>query len=170
MYLVPFHTKVVSSEITALNSPVEGTANVFSTGALIPDIKRFEAIKNADQAEITFTAAKVGTDAAWVTVEVYHDGSLLKDSVTTYQLTETMTGYRYVLANQLYEDDLEIRITFHTAAGNGSMDSIKLENLYGTLQVEHAGFRYYNGSNVARMNEAHTGGVTFDVLDRNVKN
>ena len=170
VYLVPFHTHVMSSEITALNAPVEGTANTFSTGVLVPTAKRFEAIKNSDQAEITFTAAKIGADAAWVTIEVYHDGNLLKDSVTTYQLTETMTPYRYVLSNQLYEDDLEIRITFHTAAGNGSMDSIKLENLYGTLQVESAGFRYYNGDNVRRMNEAHAGGVTFDVLDRHVKN
>ena len=169
VYLVPFHTHVMSSEITALQTPVEGTANTFSTGLLVPPAKRFEAIKNSDQAEITFTAAKVGTDAAWVTIEAYHDGNLLKDSVTTYQLTEAMTAYRYVLSNQLYESDLEIRITFHTAAGNGSMDAIKLENLYGTLQVESAGFRYYNGSNVRRMNNAHAGGVTFDILDRDVK-
>ena len=170
VYLVPFHTKVESIELTALHTPVAGTANTFSTGVLLPTAKYFEAIKNSDQAEITFTAAKTGDQAAWVTIEVYHDGCLLKDSSTTYQLTNTKTPYRYVLSNQLYEDDLEIRITFHTEQNDGSMDTVLLENLYGTLQMETAGFRYYNGDNVRRMNEAHAGGVTFDLLDRSMKN
>jgi hypothetical protein len=50
------------------------------------------------------------------------------------------------------------------------MDRIKLENLRGTLQMENAGFKYYDGGNVRRMNEAHQGGVTFDLLDRASKN
>ncbi len=159
VYLVPFHAHVSTSAIDALQAPVEGTKNVFATGLL-------NTIKNSDQAEITFTAAKVGDAAAWVTIEVYHDGCLLKDSVTTYQLTETMTPYRYVLSNQLYEDDLEIKITFHTEAGDGSMDSIKVENLYGTLQTERVGFTYYDGAAANRKSKAHEGGVTFDILDR----
>ena len=169
VYLVPFHTKVTSTVIESLNTPIAGTENTFSTGALIPTTKNYEAIKNADQVEITFAAAKVGKTAAWVTFEVYHDGCLLESSVTTYQLTEAMTPYRYVLSNQIYEDDLEIRITFHTETDDGSMESIKLEDLYGTIQHEQAGFKYYNGQDVRRMNDAHKGGVTFDLLDRDLK-
>ena len=73
---------------------------------------------------------------------------------------------RFVLSNQLYESGLEVRITFHTEADDGSMDSIVLENLYGTLQTEKANYAYY-GQNPAD-NEAHKGGVTFDLLDRNM--
>ena len=170
VYLVPFHTKVTPYAIDALNTSVEGTANTFSTGALIPSNRNFKAIKNSDQVEITFTAAKTGSAAAWVTVEVYHGETLLTDSVTTYQLTDTMTPYRFVLANQLYENDLEIRITFHNEAGDGSMAGIKLENLRGTLLLENAGFRYYDGGRVRKLNVAHQGGVTFDLLDRELKN
>ena len=171
VYLVPFHTKVTSFPITDLTKPVEGTQNTFTTGSLVPPSSavRYKAIKNADQAEITFVAAKVGEDAAWVTFEVYHGGCLLESSTTTYQLTEAMTPYRFVLSNQLYEDDLEIRITFHTEAGDGSMDSIKLENFCGTIQMENAGFRYFSGNQVKSTNIAHQGGVTFDLLDRALK-
>lgn len=163
VYLVPFHTKQEAAAIEALNTPTEGTQNRFSTGAL-------EAIKNADQVEITFMAAKTGEERAWVTVEVYHKGCLVDDSTTTYELTDTLTPYRYVLANQLYESGLEVVVTFHTEAGDGSMDAITLENFCGTLQTEHAGFSYYHGNKAYRMSDSHVGGVTFDLLDRNMQN
>ncbi len=161
VYLVPFHTKITASGLESLSTPVEGTPNVFSTGTL-------KTIKNSDQAEITFTAAKVGEAGAWVTIEVWHDGCLMSDSVTTYELTETMTPYRYVLSNQLYDDDLEIKVTFHTEASDGSMESIKLEALRGTLQYENAGFMYYDRNKANRISQAHVGGVTFDLLDRDL--
>ena len=161
VYLVPFHTKVVPTTIEALNAPVAGTQNQFSTGELT-------TIKNSDQAEITFNAYKQGDARAWVEIAVYHRGCLINDSVTTYELTNTMTVYRYVLANQLYESGLEVRITFHTEAGDGSMESIVLEDLYGTLQFEQAAFTYYDGDDAYKKNEAHKGGVTFDLLDRNM--
>ena len=159
VYLVPFHTKQQSTAIEALNAPVEGTENTFTTGQL-------DAIKNADQVEITFAAKKSGDARAWVVIETYHKGCLVADSTTTYELTDTLTSYRYVLSNQLYESGLEVRITFHTEAGDGSMDAITVENLYGTLQTEHAGFSYYHGSRAYRMSKPHEGGVTFDLLDR----
>ena len=46
-------TRRISVTITALKFPVSGTQNIFSTG----NIGR---IKNADQLEITFIAAKDG--------------------------------------------------------------------------------------------------------------
>ena len=159
VYLVPFHTKVVSTAIEGLNAPVAGKQNQFSTGIL-------STIKNSDQAEVTFTASKTGDARAWVEIAVYHKDCLVADSVTTYELTTTMTPYRYVLANQLYDNGLEIRITFHTEAGDGSMETIKVENLYGALQYEKAGFTYYDGSQANRLSQAHEGGVTFYLLDR----
>lgn len=159
VYLVPFHTKQQSTAIEALSTPMEGTANTFTTGQL-------DAIKNADQVEITFAAKKSGDARARVVIETYHKGCLVADSATTYELTDTLTPYRYVLSNQLYESGLEVRITFHTEAGDGSMDAITLENLYGTLQTEHAGFSYYHGSRAYRMSKPHEGGVTFDLIDR----
>ena len=159
VYLVPFHTKVNSTVITGLSTPVSGTQNQFSTGTLA-------TMKNTDQAEITFNARKTSAARAWVEISVYHQGYLLEDSTTVYELTSTMSAYRYVLSNQLYESGLEVRIIFHTEDGDGSMDSIVLENLYGTLQTEKANYAYY-GQNVAD-NEAHKGGVTFDLLDRDM--
>lgn len=161
VYLVPFHTKQKATAIDKLNTPVAGTANTFSTGEL-------DAIKNADQVEITFTAAKTGTARARVEIAVYHKGCLVSDSTTVYELTETVTPYRYVLSNQLYESGLEVRITFHTESGDGSMEGITLENLYGTLQTEHAGFTYYDGGKANHLSKAHVGGVTFDLLDRDM--
>ena len=95
-----------------------GTENVFSTDVL-------GTINNSDHVEITFEAAKVGQTRAWVTFEVYQNGCLMNKSVTTYELTETMMPYRYALSNQLYDDDLEIKVTFHTEPNDGSMESIK---------------------------------------------
>jgi hypothetical protein len=48
------------------------------------------------------------------------------------------------------------------------MDNVTLENLYGTLQTEHAGFSYYHGSRAYHMSKPHVGGVTFDLLDRDL--
>ena len=163
VYLVPFHTKQKAVTIEALNTPVEGTKNVYSTGKL-------DAIKNADQVEITFAASKSGEGRAWVTIETFHKDCLVSESTATYELTNTLTPYRYVLSNQLYESGLEVKVTFHTEAEDGSMDRITVENLYGTLQTEHAGFTYYHGSKAYRYSKAHVGGVTFDILDREMKN
>ena len=159
VYLVPFHTKMTAVEMEVLKTPVEGTKNQFTTGEQ-------EAIKNADQMEITFAAAKTSDACAWVEIAVYHQGCLVGGSTITYELTNTMTPYRYVLSNQLYDSGLEVKVTFHTEAGDGSMDTITVENLRGTLQTEKAGFTYYDGSRANRLSAPHVGGVTFDLLDR----
>ena len=96
----------------------------------------------------------------------YYKGCLVGDSTVTYELTDTLTPYRYVLSNQLYSSDLEVKVTFHTEAGDGSMDAIKVENLRGTLQTETCGFSYYDGSRAHLANKPHQGGVTFDLLNR----
>lgn len=158
VYLVPFHTKVNSTEITGLATPVSGTKNQFSTGEL-------KTMRNSDQAEITFNAMKTGSGRAWVEISVYHYGYLLEDSTSVYELTNTMSAFRYVLANQLYESGLEVKITFKTESGE-PMDSIVVENMYGTLQTEMSFYAYY-GERVAK-NEAHQGGITFDLLDRSM--
>ena len=68
--------------------------------------------------EITFAAAKSGEARAWVTIEVFNGDCLMNTSVVTYELTENMTPYRYVLSSQMYDDNMEIKITFHTEAGD----------------------------------------------------
>jgi hypothetical protein len=161
VYLVPFHTKQEASAIDSLNAPVEGTTNRFSTGAL-------KEMKNADQVEITFAAQKSSEGRAWVTVEVYNKGCLVNGSSTVYELTDTLTPYRYVLSNQIYDSGLEVVVTFHSEANDGTMEGIVVENLYGTLQTEAAGFSYYHGNKAYRMSKAHEGGITFDLLDRDM--
>ena len=101
-----------------------------------------------------------------MTIEAYHSGCLLEASVTTYELTETMTPYRYVLSNQLYDSKLEIKVAFHTDAEDGSMESIQIDHLCGTLQTECVGLAYYDGKEANNISKAHVGGVTFDLLDR----
>lgn len=159
VYVVPFHSKVNVTALDDLGTPVAGTSNTFTTGIL-------GEIKNADQAEITFCAAKTGEGRAWVTVEVYQDGCRLDKSITTYELTDIMTPYRFVLWNQIYDDDLEIKVTFHTEEGDGSMDRIHLEGMSGTLQTEMIGFSFYDGAEANQKSRAHIGGVSFDLLDR----
>ncbi|MBP3572570.1 MAG: family 14 glycosylhydrolase [Clostridia bacterium] len=159
VYLVPFHTQMAATAIEALNTPVEGTQNQFTTGELT-------TIKNSDQVEITFAAAKNSDARAWVEIATYYKGCLVGDSTVTYELTDTLTPYRYVLSNQLYGSGLEVKVTFHTEAGDGSMDSIKVESLRGTLQTETCAFSYYDGASAYRTNKPHQGGVTFDLLGR----
>jgi hypothetical protein len=36
--------------------------------------------------------------------------------------------------------------------------------------MELAGFRYFSGNLIKSMSVSHQGGVTFDLLDRNLKN
>ena len=127
-----------------------------------------DALKNANQVEITFAASKTGDARGWVEISVYHKGCLVADSTTVYELTDTLTPYRYVLSNQLYESGLEVVVTFHSETNDGSMENIRLENLSGTLQSERAGFTYYDGSKAYRISKPHVGGVTFDILNRDM--
>ena len=155
VYLVPFHTKVNTTVID-----MKQTANVFTTGAL-------SYIKNSDQVELTFNAAKMGEGRAWVEIEVYNNGCLMEKSVTTYELTETLSSYRYVLSNQLYDSGLEVKVTFKTESGE-PMDSIIVDNMYATFQTEVASYTYFQGVQEYSSSKAHQGGVTFDLLDRNM--
>ena len=155
VYLVPFHTKVNTTVIE-----MQKNANVYTTGAL-------SYIKNSDQVELTFNAAKMGAGRAWVEIEVYNNGCLMEKSVTTYELTETMSAYRYVLSNQLYDSGLEVKVTFKTESGE-PMDSIMVENMYATFQTEVASYTYFQGVQKYSSSQAHMGGVTFDLLDRNM--
>ncbi len=158
VYLVPFHTKMKAEDITAIQTPVEGRDDRFSTGVL-------RTLKNTDQVEITLLAA-AKTKGATVTFEVYHEGCRLDRATTTYTLTDTLTPYRFVLSNQLYEDGLEVVVTFSSPDG---MDGISCEELTATLQTQMADFLYYNRRNAMRNCLPHVGGVTFDILDRDRK-
>ncbi len=158
VYLVPFHTQMAVTDLPAIATPTEGQPNRYSTGVL-------STVKNADQVEVTLTAASV-TPGATLTFAVYHKGNCLAQSVTAYTLTDTATPYRYVLSNQLYEEGLEVVITVTDASGGTSMEGITLSDLTATLQTERADFYYYNGTSALRNCLAHVGGVSFDLLDR----
>ena len=159
VYLVPFHAQITAENLSALKAPVNGKSNVFSTGNV-------GTIKNSDQVEITFTASKTNDSRAWVTVEVYNQNCLMPDSVTTYELTGTMTPYRYVLSNQIHDSGLEVRVTFHSESRDGSMKSIRVEDLRGSVQKENVGLAYFDDNQTNALSKAHVGGVTFDILDR----
>ncbi len=160
VYLVPFHTEMRATAIDAISTPVEGTTDRFSTG-LLP------TVKNADQVEVTLAASYAGEGVASLLFEVYHDGCLLSRSVTAYELTSTLTTYRYVLANQLYESGMEVVVTVRTPTGD--MKGVVLQDLTATLQTETAAFTYYDGQDADKISRAHKGGVTFDLLDRSLR-
>ncbi len=155
VYVVPFHTKMLAKDIEAIQTPMSGTTNRYSTGVL-------DTIKNTDQVEVTLEAAS-STAGATVTFEVYHKGCLLEQATTTYTLTDTMTPYRFVLSNQLYESGLEVVVTI------GGNEGVTVQKLSATLQTQKADFLYYNGTRALRNCGANVGGVTFDVLDRSMK-
>ncbi len=163
VYLVPFRSKIMVESLDGLTAPVEGAPNRFSSG-------KIGALKNMDMAELTFEAAYIGEGEATVTIEVYHAGHLLTDSVTTYTLTDTLTPYRFCLSNQLYESDLEIIVTFHSPQATDSMEGITLRHMQATLQTERTGTAYYNGTGALRASASHAGGVSFDLLDRDRRN
>ncbi len=86
------------------------------------------------------------------------------DQVTSYTLTDTVSPYRYILSNQLYEDGLEVVVTVTDATGGTDMSGITLADISATLQTEKADFYFYNGHSALRNCTAHVGGVSFDVL------
>ncbi len=157
VYVVPFHAKMNVETLTL--APVDGANNRLSTG-------RLGALENADQVEITLEAAS-SVAGSTVTFQVYHDGFLLDQATTTYTLTETMTPYRFVLANQLYEEGLEVVVTIDN--GSGAMDGVTVQNLKTTMQTEATSFQYYSGNKAHRLAKSNLGGVTFDIITREYK-
>ncbi len=155
VYLVPFHTHMQASDVSLLQSEPTADTVRYTTGEL-------PTIKNADQLELTFAAGYAGEGRAYATVEVYHNGCRLENATTTYTLTDTLSPYRFVLSNQLYEAGLEVAVTFGVEGGSAS--AITVEKLSATLQTEKAAFTYYNGSEAEEYSEAHKGGVSFAVL------
>ncbi len=159
VYVVPFHTKMAAKDIEVIRTPVGDSSNRYSTGAL-------ETLKNTDQVEVTLQAAST-TEGATITFEVYHKGCRLDQATTSYTLTDTLTPYRFVLSNQLYENGLEVVVTIDN--GSGSADGVTLQDLTATLQTQKADFLYYSGTRAMRNCSSHVGGVTFDLLDRDMK-
>ncbi len=155
VYLVPFHTRMQASSLTLTETKISETTKRLTTGEL-------PTMKNADQVEWTFAAAYTGEGNAYATVEVYHNGCRMDKATTTYALTDTLTPYRYVLSNQLYESGLEVVVTFTTEGG--TLSELTVTDQSATLQTEKAAFTYYYGPNAQDYSEAHTGGVSFDIL------
>lgn len=160
VYIVPFHAHVNVTAIEALNVPVEGKTNVYSTGTLA-------YLKNSDIVELTLKASYAGEGKAYVTFEVYNQGYLMPASVVTYEIGATTTPYRYVLSNQIYIDGAEVRVTFHTEGGNDA--DIHVTDLKGTLQKDAVSIKFFEGQKGYKNAHSHNGGVTFDIIDRDMK-
>lgn len=165
VYVVPFHAHVNVYDIPALKTSVEGDAYTYSTGKLSEIVSY---IKNGDVTELTFKAAYTGEGKAYAEITVYNGGYEVPASKTVYELTNTLTPYRYVLYDQLYLDDIEIRVTFRTEDGDNS--GITVQDMQGTLQKDAVYIKYFEKNPKSYKNSiAHHGGVTFDIIDRDMK-
>lgn len=162
VYVVPFHSYVNVTTLEALNQPMEGCTNIYSTGILSP------FIKNSDMVELTLRASYSGAGKAFVRFSVYNSGCEMPASVVEFELTDTLSPYRYVLSNQLSLTNAEVRVEFRTADG-GDETGLRIENMLGTLQQDSVGIKFLEKRRVQNKSKPHIGGVTFDLLDREVK-
>lgn len=162
VYVVPFHSYVNITTLEALNQPMEGCTNIYSTGILSP------FIKNSDMVELTLRASYSGAGKAFVRFSVYNSGCEMPASVVEFELTDTLSPYRYVLSNQLSLTNAEVRVEFRTADG-GDETGLRIENMLGTLQQDSVGIKFLEKRRVQNKSKPHIGGVTFDLLDREVK-
>jgi hypothetical protein len=160
VYLVPFKAYVNVTALDALQEPMEGSTNTWSTGTL------GTYIKNSDIVELTLKASYSGQGKAYVRFSLYNEGIEMAASVVEYELTDTLTPYRYVVSNQLYMDNAEVRMTIYTVDGDEA--DIHVTDLKGTLQQDAVGIKYYDASSAYRNSAAHRGGVTFDIIDRDM--
>ncbi len=149
VYLVPFHSHVNIVKIDSLN----GTASEVNTTGVIKNLA------HSDQVEITFAAKGSGK----VKIDVYNGGYLMEEASETFDLTGNLTPYRYVFANQLNPEGIEIKITFEDK-------SAVVEKMQGTIQTECVGRKYFKASASAIKDSiANYAGVTFDVLTPDMK-
>ena len=73
-----------------------------------------------------------------------------------------------MLSNQLSLTNAEVRVEFRTADG-GDETGLCIENMLGTLQQDSVGIKFLEKRRVQNKSKPHIGGVTFDLLDREVK-
>lgn len=162
VYVVPFHAHVKVTTLDALNQPLEGCTNLYSTGVLTP------FLKNSDQVELTLKASYSGTGKAYVRFSVYNGGYEMETSVVEFELGSTLVPYRYVLSNQIPMTEAEVRVEFRVTDGGRETD-LHVENMLGTLQQDAVGIKFLEKRRVQKSSMPHVGGVTFDLLDRDVK-
>ncbi len=145
VYLVPFHSRVNVFRLEFEEANNTHTAQV----------KNFQY---GDQAEITFAAQYTGKGNATAKVSVYHNGCLLKNANTTFQLTGNQAAYRYVFRNQLPVDELKFVITFEADQSR----SLSVSDFQGTTQRVQVARKYFGITDTGE----HTGGVSYDILTR----
>ncbi len=161
VYVVPFHAHVNVTVLDALHAPMEGTGNTYSTGVLD------SYLKNSDVIELTLKASYTGEGKAYVRFAVYNQGCEMPASIVEYEIASHVTPYRYVLYNQLYMEGAEIRISFRTEGGSDA--DLHVSDVSGTLQQDAVGVKYFDANKATRNSVNHKGGVTFDLIDRDMK-
>lgn len=154
VYVVPFHAHVDVTEIAMQQAGLTYTSEAL------------KGLQNGDQAELTFDAAYTGSGKASVTINVTEAGIVQSGSVVTFEIGAEPTSFRYVLSNQISPEDMVITVTF--TAGDES--ALAVSDMVCALETESVGRKYFVGGKQAyKDSESHKGGVTFDVLTKDMR-
>lgn len=154
VYVVPFHSHVNVTPVTVTQS---------GDGVYVSD--KIRGMQNGDQVEFTFDALYTGTGSARVTVGVRHAGYDVEAAGVVFTLTGELTQYRYVLSNQISPEDLEVTFTFEA----DDKSAVSVGNITAVLETECVGRKYFEGDKAYLSSVAHRGGVTFDLLTRDMR-
>lgn len=153
VYVVPFHAHV---NVTAL--AMEQAGLTYTSEAI-------KGLQNGDQVELTFDAAYTGAGKASVTITVSEAGIVQEGSCVTFEIEKEQTAFRYVLSNQISPEDMAVSVTF--SADDES--ALTVSDMVCVLETECVGRKYFVGGKQAyKDSEPHKGGVTFDVLTRDM--
>ena len=151
VYVTPFHSHV---------NVVEGA---MTQNGLTYTSESITGLQNGDQVEFTFDAQYAGEGTAKATVQVYQAGVLQEQATAVFEIGADLGSFRYVLSNQLTPEDMQVVITFEAA----DESKLTVTSMTSVLETESVGRKYFVGAKEAlKASEAHAGGVTFDVLTR----
>lgn len=101
VYVVPFHSKVVTEAAGMHNNPRRGNNSA-----------KFKDVQSGSQIEVRFIASCKKNKNASVEINVYHDGILLEDAGVTYKVDSTARYYRYVFKNNLELGEIKIELKY----------------------------------------------------------
>ncbi len=148
VYFVPFHSHVDVSKVRMKGS----TRSSFKS----EDIKN---LHHGDQIELTFKGKYTGKGKGKVRIYATYDGEVLKNSVVEFELANNMQNFRYVFSNQLsLTDNVRLVVEFEA----DSKSKIDIDDMSCTVQRESVARKYFGQFN----SKAHKGGITYDILSR----
>lgn len=149
VYLTPFHSHIVVEPISLGTNARSG-----SRSAPINDLQTGDVI------EVNFTGSYSANDTAKLIVEIYEDEVLNESLSETFVLSKDVKNYKYVLSNQAVLGTVRVVVRFECE----KYSSVNIEQINGSVQRESVARKYF-GDYTA---EEHRGGVTFDVLTKDM--